>query len=60
LLLGYGTVRPTQSVAAYLEAVERAAALGFDELVVYGPGAEGDPFASDPDVHTEVLQRLSP
>jgi alkanesulfonate monooxygenase SsuD/methylene tetrahydromethanopterin reductase-like flavin-dependent oxidoreductase (luciferase family) len=60
LLLGYGTVRPTQSVAAYLEAVERAAALRFDELVVYGPGAEGDPFASDPDVHTEVLQRLSP
>jgi alkanesulfonate monooxygenase SsuD/methylene tetrahydromethanopterin reductase-like flavin-dependent oxidoreductase (luciferase family) len=59
LLLGYGTVRPTESVAAYLEAVERASALGFDELVVYGPGAEGDPFASDPDVHAEVLERLS-
>jgi alkanesulfonate monooxygenase SsuD/methylene tetrahydromethanopterin reductase-like flavin-dependent oxidoreductase (luciferase family) len=58
LLLGYGIVRPTESVAAYLEAVERGEALGFDELVVYGPGAEGGPFASDPDVHAEALERL--
>jgi alkanesulfonate monooxygenase SsuD/methylene tetrahydromethanopterin reductase-like flavin-dependent oxidoreductase (luciferase family) len=59
LLLGYGTVRPTGSVAAYLDAAERAAALGFDELVVYGPGGEGDPFASDPEVHAEALRRLT-
>jgi alkanesulfonate monooxygenase SsuD/methylene tetrahydromethanopterin reductase-like flavin-dependent oxidoreductase (luciferase family) len=58
LLLGYGTVRPTESVAAYLEAVERAQMLGFDELVVYGPGGEGEPLGSDPDVHAEALQRL--
>jgi hypothetical protein len=59
LLLGYGTVRPTASVSAYVEAAERAAGLGFDELVVYGPGGEGDPFASDPEVHAEALRRLT-
>lgn len=58
LLLGYGTVGPTASVSAYVEAAERAAGLGFDELVVYGPGGEGDPFASDPEVHAEALRRL--
>ncbi len=58
LLLGYGTVRPTESVAADVEAVEQARSLGFDELVVYGPGAEGEPFASAPEVHAEALARL--
>lgn len=58
LLLGYGTVRPTVGVAAYLDAVERAEALGFDEVVVYGPGTAGERFASDPDVHAEALRRL--
>ncbi|MGB7878292.1 MAG: LLM class flavin-dependent oxidoreductase [Ilumatobacteraceae bacterium] len=36
LLLGFGRVLPTASVDSYLVAVERAVALGFDELVVYG------------------------
>lgn len=56
LLLGYGSVRPTQSVAAYLDAIGRAEELGFDELVVYGPfGDPADRFWSEPGVHAEVL-----
>ena len=58
LLLGYGTVRPTQSAAAYVEAAERAQALGFDELAVYGPGSPGERFASDPGVHVEAIGRI--
>jgi alkanesulfonate monooxygenase SsuD/methylene tetrahydromethanopterin reductase-like flavin-dependent oxidoreductase (luciferase family) len=58
LLLGYGEVRPTSSVAAYEDAVERAAALGFDEVVVYGPHGPGDRFSSDPAVHVRALERL--
>jgi alkanesulfonate monooxygenase SsuD/methylene tetrahydromethanopterin reductase-like flavin-dependent oxidoreductase (luciferase family) len=58
LLVGYGAVRPTESVASYLEVAERAAALGFDELVVYGPGGPGERFSSDPAVHAEALDRL--
>ena len=58
LLLGYGTVQPTQSVTAYDEAVGRAGELGFDEVVVYGPfGEPGDLFWSDAAVHAEVLAR---
>src|SRR5947207_2234120 len=41
LLVGYGTVRPTESVASYVEVAERAEDLGFDELVVYGPSGPG-------------------
>jgi alkanesulfonate monooxygenase SsuD/methylene tetrahydromethanopterin reductase-like flavin-dependent oxidoreductase (luciferase family) len=56
VLLGYGTVRPPVSVPAYREAIEQAAALGFTEVVVYGPtGEPGDRFWSDPEVHAEVL-----
>lgn len=56
LLLGYGTVRPAASVAAYTEAIGRARDLGFDEVVVYGPfGEPGDRFWSAPEVHAEVL-----
>jgi alkanesulfonate monooxygenase SsuD/methylene tetrahydromethanopterin reductase-like flavin-dependent oxidoreductase (luciferase family) len=58
LLLGYGTVRPTESAAAYVAAAERADALGFDELVVYGPSSPGERFASDPAVHVEALGRI--
>ncbi|MGO4257315.1 LLM class flavin-dependent oxidoreductase [Marmoricola sp. RAF53] len=58
LLLGYGTVRPTESVAAYTEAAERAVGLGFGELVVYGPGAPGEAFTSDPVVHAEAVSRI--
>ena len=36
LLLGFGRVRPTTSVDAYLAAAEHAASLGFTELVVHG------------------------
>lgn len=57
LLLGYGTVEPTASVASYTKAAERAGELGFDELVVYGPGSPGDRFESDPAVHEAVLSR---
>jgi alkanesulfonate monooxygenase SsuD/methylene tetrahydromethanopterin reductase-like flavin-dependent oxidoreductase (luciferase family) len=58
LLVGYGTVRPTESVASYLEVAERARDLGFDELVVYGPGGPGERFTSDPAVHADVLTQL--
>jgi alkanesulfonate monooxygenase SsuD/methylene tetrahydromethanopterin reductase-like flavin-dependent oxidoreductase (luciferase family) len=56
LLLGFGTVQPTASVAAYQDALGRAEELGFEELVVYGPFAlpAGGP-ASDVQVHAEVL-----
>lgn len=56
LLLGFGTVRPTASVEAYRDAIGRAEALGFDELVVYGPFAPpGDHYHSTVDVHVDVL-----
>ncbi|WGL54158.1 LLM class flavin-dependent oxidoreductase [Nocardioides sp. BP30] len=56
LLLGFGTVRPTSSVAAYQDAIGRAGELGFDELVVYGPFAlPAADTASDLEVHAEVL-----
>ena len=58
LLVGYGGVRPTAGVPAYVETVERAVALGFDEVVVYGPHAPGEGFASDPEVHAESVARL--
>jgi alkanesulfonate monooxygenase SsuD/methylene tetrahydromethanopterin reductase-like flavin-dependent oxidoreductase (luciferase family) len=58
LLVGYGTVRPTEAVASYLEAAERAQMLDFDELVVYGPGGPGERFSSDPEVHAEAIGRV--
>jgi alkanesulfonate monooxygenase SsuD/methylene tetrahydromethanopterin reductase-like flavin-dependent oxidoreductase (luciferase family) len=58
LLLGYGDVRPTVGVAAYAEAVERAAGLGFDEVVVYGPNGPGERFTSDPEVHVRAIARI--
>ena len=61
VLLGYGTVQPLKDVAAYVAAVERAASLGFDEVVVYwSDGEPGDRFWSDPEVHAEALARLGP
>jgi alkanesulfonate monooxygenase SsuD/methylene tetrahydromethanopterin reductase-like flavin-dependent oxidoreductase (luciferase family) len=57
LLLGYGKVLPTTSVDTYLASVERAAELGFDELVVFGSHwAAGTP--SDVEVHEQALARL--
>lgn len=58
LLVGYGAVRPAESVSTYLEVAERAGALGFDELVVYGPSGPGERFTSDPEVHAEAVARL--
>jgi alkanesulfonate monooxygenase SsuD/methylene tetrahydromethanopterin reductase-like flavin-dependent oxidoreductase (luciferase family) len=58
LLVGYGQVRPTTSVAAYGEVAERAQRLGFDELVVYGPGGPGEQFTSDPEVHVGAVARI--
>jgi alkanesulfonate monooxygenase SsuD/methylene tetrahydromethanopterin reductase-like flavin-dependent oxidoreductase (luciferase family) len=58
LLLGYGQVRPTHGVAAFVDAAERAQTLGFHELVVYGPHSPGEGFASDPDVHAEAIGRI--
>ena len=56
LLLGFGTVRPTESAEAYRDAIGRAQELGFDELVVYGPFVQpGDHFYSTVNVHAEVL-----
>jgi alkanesulfonate monooxygenase SsuD/methylene tetrahydromethanopterin reductase-like flavin-dependent oxidoreductase (luciferase family) len=59
LLLGYGTVRPTDSVESYGEAVDRASELGFDEVVVYGPFDEpGNQFWSDRTVHERALATI--
>jgi len=59
LLLGFGKVRPTESVASFVEAAGRAADLGFDEVAVYAPSGEpGDQFYSDPDTHRRALDRL--
>lgn len=59
LLVGYGHVRPTTSIEAYLETAARAADLGFDELSVYAPsGAPGDRFFSEPDTHARALEAL--
>lgn len=57
LLLGYGTVKPTADPAAYVVAARRAAELGFDELVVYGPAEDGV-FASDAAVHEQAVGTL--
>jgi len=57
LLLGFGRVRPTTSVGEYVAAAERADALGFDELVVYGPDSPAG-MDSDPAVHERALSRL--
>jgi alkanesulfonate monooxygenase SsuD/methylene tetrahydromethanopterin reductase-like flavin-dependent oxidoreductase (luciferase family) len=54
LLLGFGVDRPTESVSAFSEAVDRAEAAGFDELVVYWPDGEpGSRMWSDPQVHAD-------
>jgi alkanesulfonate monooxygenase SsuD/methylene tetrahydromethanopterin reductase-like flavin-dependent oxidoreductase (luciferase family) len=59
LLLGYGTVRPTESPTAYRAAVERAEELGFDEVVVYWPeGEPGGRFWSDMHVHEAAVAAL--
>ena len=59
LLVGYGQVRPTSSIEAYLDTAGRAADLGFDELCVYGPsGASGDRFYSEPRTHARALEAL--
>lgn len=57
VMLGYGRVRPTESVDDYLSAAERVEALGFDELIVYGPDSAGG-MGSDPAVHERALARL--
>ena len=57
LLLGFGRVLPTSSVESYLSAAERAAGLGFDELVVFGSDwAGGTP--PDVEIHVQALARL--
>ena len=57
VLLGFGRVLPVASVDSYLDAAERAAALGFDELVVFGPSwIDGEP--PDLDVHERALALL--
>lgn len=57
LLLGFGRVRPTTSVDDYVSAAGRAADLGFDELVVYGPDSPAG-MDSEPAVHERALSRL--
>ncbi|RHW25305.1 LLM class flavin-dependent oxidoreductase [Nocardioides immobilis] len=60
LLLGFGKLRPAESVDQFLDAVARADEAGFDEVVVYWPDGEpGDRFWSDPEVHAEALSRLA-
>lgn len=55
LLLGYGTIRPVESVAAFTECLERAEAQGFDEVVVYWPRSDDARFAADPAVFADCL-----
>ena len=56
LLLGYGTVKPLADAASYRRCLERAAAAGFDEVVVYWPwGEPGGRFHSDREVHAAVV-----
>ena len=57
VLLGFGRVRPTSSVSAFLDAAARAEALGFDEMVVYAPPSSAG-LGSDPAVHEHALARL--
>ena len=57
VLLGFGRVRPTSSVAAFTDAAARAEELGFDELVVYAPDSSAG-LGSDPAVHERALARL--
>lgn len=58
LLLGFGQLRPVESVDRFLDSVGRAEQAGFDEVVVYWPdGQPGDRFWSDREVHAEVLSR---
>ena len=57
VLLGFGRVRPTSSVSAFMEAAARAEALGFDEMVVYAPPSSAG-LGSDPSVHEDALARL--
>jgi alkanesulfonate monooxygenase SsuD/methylene tetrahydromethanopterin reductase-like flavin-dependent oxidoreductase (luciferase family) len=57
VLLGFGRVRPTSSVAAFLDAATRAEALGFDEMVVYAPPSSAG-LGSDAAVHEGALARL--
>lgn len=57
LLLGFGRVRPTSDVDAFLAAAEQAASLGVDELVVYSPDAPAG-MGSNPRVHEQALARL--
>ncbi len=59
LLLGFGKVQPTTTVATYTEAIARAADLGFGELVVYAPGAAvvGARVPATRDVHEAVLSK---
>ncbi len=57
LLLGFGRVRPTTSAEDFVAAAERAEALGFSELVVYGPDSPAG-MGSDPAVHERALARL--
>lgn len=55
LLLGFGSVHPTASAAAYREAITRAEDRGFDEIQVYAPGYEPFGNAASRDVHEQVL-----
>jgi alkanesulfonate monooxygenase SsuD/methylene tetrahydromethanopterin reductase-like flavin-dependent oxidoreductase (luciferase family) len=56
LLLGYGTIRPVESVTTFRECLARAEETGFDEVVVYWPrGAQGTRFWADPGVFAECL-----
>jgi alkanesulfonate monooxygenase SsuD/methylene tetrahydromethanopterin reductase-like flavin-dependent oxidoreductase (luciferase family) len=57
LMLGFGRVRPTDSVDAYLAAAERAEQQGFRELIVFGPDSPAG-MGSDPAVHEKALRRL--
>jgi alkanesulfonate monooxygenase SsuD/methylene tetrahydromethanopterin reductase-like flavin-dependent oxidoreductase (luciferase family) len=57
VLLGFGQVRPTSSVSAFLDAAARAQDLGFDEMVVYAPASSAG-LGSEPAVHERALARL--
>ena len=60
LLVGYGSMQPLASEAAYLQTLERAAGAGYDEVVVYWPWPDtrpGDRFWADPETVASAVAR---
>ncbi len=59
LLLGFGSVRPGDDVQGYVDAAERAASMGFDELVLpWTDGELGAPFYALPATFQQAVSAI--